>query len=856
MRRHRFALAWMVLLAASHLTTAFWPGNAPAADQRTLELPERGRGARPEHRMRLAYRDLGSLSSRPSVLLLHGAPGSGASVLDLARELARDRRVLAPDLPEFGASSRGLPDASFRAEAESLADFLAAVEPPVAGPVDLVAVSQGGGAAIELAGSHPERVRSLTLFSAIGVQELELLGDYRLNHLLYDVQYGLVWGLHQLVPHFGLLDRQPLDLGYARNFTAADQRPLRGLLGAWGGPTLILHGERDGLVPVAAAHEHARIVPQAELEIVPGGHFLFFQQPGLAATRISAFLAAVDSGAARTRATAPSDRQARSALALDKIRPPRARGVTLLILLSLLALATFLAEDLACLAGGLLVSHGTLAFPEATLACLVGIVVGDLLLVAAGRWLGRPALARAPFKWMVKPATLEASSEWFRREGMKVILISRFIPGSRLPLFFAAGVLHVRLPMLLLAFLLAAVLWTPILVGLSALAGKTLLGLLATYERWALPGIALLLVLLLVLFHLVIPACTWRGRRMLRSKVERLRRWEFWPLWLFQIPVFAQILRLAWRHKSLTVFTAANPAIPAGGFVEESKSGILAGLSASPEALARYARLEPHADLESRLAAARAMMTDLALELPVVLKPDVGERGTGVAVARSHDEIRLHLEENAGPVILQEYVPGEEFGVFYVRRPREAEGRIFSITRKQFPVVRGDGVRTLEELILADQRAVCMARFYLEKNSHRLSEVPASDVPVQLVEIGNHCRGTIFRDGRALATEALRRRIDEISRGFEGFFFGRYDVRVPSTEDFQQGRNLKILELNGVTSEATHIYEPGASLIAAYRTLFEQWRLAFEIGEENAQSGHRPTTLRELLRLLKRRYLD
>ena len=63
------------------------------------------------------------------------------------------------------------------------------------------------------------------------------------------------------------------------------------------------------------------------------------------------------------------------------------------------------------------------------------------------------------------------------------------------------------------------------------------------------------------------------------------------------------------------------------------------------------------------------------------------------------------------------------------------------------PVLIGDGRRTLEELILADDRAVCMFDFYERKNSHRIKEVPRVGENVQLVEIGTHCRGAIFLDG-------------------------------------------------------------------------------------------------------------
>jgi hypothetical protein len=61
---------------------------------------------------------------------------------------------------------------------------------------------------------------------------------------------------------------------------------------------------------------------------------------------------------------------------------------------------------------------------------------------------------------------------------------------------------------------------------------------------------------------------------------------------------------------------------------------------------------------------------------------------------------------------------------------------------------------------------------------------------------------------------------------------------------------IRILELNGVTSEPTHIYDPAVSVIDAYRALFEQWRLAYAIGASNRQKGFQPMTVREMISLL------
>ncbi len=62
---------------------------------------------------------------------------------------------------------------------------------------------------------------------------------------------------------------------------------------------------------------------------------------------------------------------------------------------------------------------------------------------------------------------------------------------------------------------------------------------------------------------------------------------------------------------------------------------------------------------------------------------------------------------------------------------------------------------------------------------------------------------------------------------------------------------MKIIELNGVTSEATHIYDPKLSLFDAYGVLFRQWRIAFEIGDLNRARGTHPTPVRELFQAIR-----
>ncbi len=527
------------------------------------------------------------------------------------------------------------------------------------------------------------------------------------------------------------------------------------------------------------------------------------------------------------------------------------------------ALATLVSEDLACVAAGLLASRGDLSLVAAIVAALLGIAGGDILLYLAGRGLGAAVLARRPLRNWIRPQSLQRARETLHRWGGPALLGARFVPGLRLPTYVLSGVVRMPLLPFSLWIVLGAALWTPILVSASAGAGTWFSSLHVSGAALWLAG-ATMLALLWLLHAWVLPLFTWRGRRLLLGRWRRLTRWEFWPIWLFNAPVVAHFAWLALRHRSLSVFTAANPAIPSGGLVRESKAGILEGLAAGDAAgaVARFRRVPAAQDSGgdatgavasaggidgSRVAIVREFLAAHGQDFPVVLKPDIGQRGEGVRILRHQDMLAPALAAQTSAAIVQEYVAGVEFGLFYVRDPREDAGRLFSITRKRLPAIVGDGLSTLERLILADERAVCMAPLHLDRHAERLDSVPAHGERVDLVELGNHCRGAVFLDGGDLETPELATAVDRLARGYDGFYFGRFDVRSASEEELRAGR-FRVLELNGVASEATHIYDPSMPLHRAYRVLFEQWRLCFAIGAANAAAGHAPTPLRELLR--------
>ena len=107
--------------------------------------------------------------------------------------------------------------------------------------------------------------------------------------------------------------------------------------------------------------------------------------------------------------------------------------------LIIIALATLVSEDLTAIHVGVLARQGQLGFLRGTLACFAGIFLGDVLLYLAGRFVGRAALSRWPLNWFLSAAAVTQCSQWLQQRGALVILLSRLVPGTRLPNLFCRG---------------------------------------------------------------------------------------------------------------------------------------------------------------------------------------------------------------------------------------------------------------------------------------------------------------------------------------------------------------------------------------------------------------------------------
>ena len=286
-RRRIWLLVYLALLLASTIVRHSIPPAALPQGMRTVSLRTVDNDQAAPGRIKLAFVDTAPDSTSMPVVLVHGSPGSSHIFEAVTAGLSDHFRAIVPDLPGFGASTHALPDYSFRAHARYLLELFDALQ---IRRVQLVGFSMGGGVVLSLADMAPERVASIVMLSAIGVQEQELLGNYYANHILHAAQLGALWLLREAAPHFGLLDGVGLNVEYARNFYDSDQRPLRSVLRNYKGAMLIIHGKRDPLVPLAAALEHHRLATQSELEIFDDNHFMMFQRPEVVLQPLTEFL--------------------------------------------------------------------------------------------------------------------------------------------------------------------------------------------------------------------------------------------------------------------------------------------------------------------------------------------------------------------------------------------------------------------------------------------------------------------------------------------------------------------------------------------------------------------------------------
>jgi pimeloyl-ACP methyl ester carboxylesterase len=249
----------------------------------------------------------------PGVVLLHGQPGFGSDWREVCAQLPTDTKWIAPDRPGYGASELAAGGFAWNASATLQAMDAAQIEHAV-----LVGHSYGGGVALAIAEAAPQRIRGIVLLASVGPDCLNLGDQLLAAPYLGPVLALWAWTLtpwaarrwRAVLRRRAGRDLRPdeavaLDIwgnsrhrnGSIRQTVLVEQRALFGELDAVLGaapevqvPVLMLADPHDSIIPFATARTLEKLLPDARLVPVDGGHHLPRRRPEMVALAIRQML--------------------------------------------------------------------------------------------------------------------------------------------------------------------------------------------------------------------------------------------------------------------------------------------------------------------------------------------------------------------------------------------------------------------------------------------------------------------------------------------------------------------------------------------------------------------------------------
>lgn len=273
-----------------------------------------------------------------------------------------------------------------------------------------------------------------------------------------------------------------------------------------------------------------------------------------------------------------------------------------------------------------------------------------------------------------------------------------------------------------------------------------------------------------------------------------------------------------------------------GGFFGERKNLIMALIPEKHKVFGVHVQGTQSKELLS------ALLLSHSLSFPLVAKPNVGERGDDVRILYTMQEL-LAYGKVISDYLIQEYICYPlEVGVLFYKYPNSDKGVVSSITQKNFLRVKGNGQNTIEQLLNTCSRNKLYTAALKIDFPKELQHIPESGHNHVVHRIGNHSKGTRFIDANQHINAQISNIFNDLSQQIDGFYYGRFDIKVPSFGHLQRGENIKIFELNGVSSEPGHMYDQ-TSVFKAYRILAEHWLVLIKIAHQNIKRGEKTTPI-------------
>nr|MBA2250925.1 hypothetical protein [Chitinophagaceae bacterium] len=331
----------------------------------------------------------------------------------------------------------------------------------------------------------------------------------------------------------------------------------------------------------------------------------------------------------------------------------------------------------------------------------------------------------------------------------------------------------------------------------------------------------------------------------MRKLINKVTNWEQWPFEILYAPISPVWAWYIIRSGSVWFFTPSNPKLTFGGMEGEPKKEMYDLL---PKALypATF-NVKPRENFE----VIKNKIIQNNIHFPLIVKPEVGGQGILFRKLDTERELGNYHEKSPVEYIVQEMITYPmEVSIFYYRYPSQPRGVITGFLHKIALHVTGDGIHTLEQLIMhhpkANKRAGELHSLHAENFT---SIIPAGEKYI-LSHAANHNRGAHFINLQNEVDEKLTNVIDTISVAVDDFFYGRYDIMCNSVDELKQGKNFSILEYNGCGAEPNHFYDTGYTLGGAYKEILKHWKVLYKISRYNYKKGIKYWSLLNGIRFL------
>ena len=157
-------------------------------------------------------------------------------------------------------------------------------------------------------------------------------------------------------------------------------------------------------------------------------------------------------------------------------------------------------SDLIVVVGGSLIGTGELHFVPTLLITTIGSVIGFMTLFIIGAQLDRKVIQAGKVKFISIEALMKVEL-WFKKWGYWIILVNRFLPGTRSVISFFAGLSELDFKRTALLATVSAIVWNAIIIYLGIVFGNNIEaidGYLSTYSNivWIITGLIVAVIIL------------------------------------------------------------------------------------------------------------------------------------------------------------------------------------------------------------------------------------------------------------------------------------------------------------------------------------------------------------------------